>query len=254
MTEKIKEKKSCLNCDQPISGNYCSSCGQSTAVERITITETWHNFLSSSFSIEGPYFTTLKTLLLNPGEVFREFIGGKRKKYYKPVAFFILNTAIYMVVKSLLGYNPLDGQTSVEEMRVNSSENAKLILATGQFMAANINNILFFMVFGISLAMKTFYPKKYNYGEYLSAGFYISGFFIFVNVFSMLVSSFFKTNWLSLIIVFLLFLLIFYASFSFFQKKGVKAVFKSIGISFLSIVLYMLMAYGFSFLWVLVAK
>ena len=37
------------------------------------------------FSVNAPLLVTLKYLCIHPGKLFREFIAGKRKTYYKPV-------------------------------------------------------------------------------------------------------------------------------------------------------------------------
>ncbi|NOX46877.1 MAG: DUF3667 domain-containing protein [Chlorobi bacterium] len=43
-----------------------------------------------AFALEGPFWLTIKLLFVNPGKLFREYIAGKRKAYYKSVAFFFL--------------------------------------------------------------------------------------------------------------------------------------------------------------------
>ena len=66
------------------------------------------DFFSASFALEGPLMRTLQRLITNPGIMLRGFLAGERKKYYKPVAFFIMLTAVYLILRSWLDYNPLN--------------------------------------------------------------------------------------------------------------------------------------------------
>ncbi len=100
----------CLNCNQPVSGNYCSNCGQRNGVGRITLKETFQHFLGAYLSLDGPLWRTTWHLITKPGVVMHSFIEGKRQKYYRPVAYFIVLTAVYIILRSLLNYDPLKGQ------------------------------------------------------------------------------------------------------------------------------------------------
>jgi len=82
MPQKLTgNKTNCLNCGTVIHNNYCSRCGQLTDTGRITFKETFANFLRIAFAFEGPLWKTIRLLITNPGKLFREYIGGKRKTY-----------------------------------------------------------------------------------------------------------------------------------------------------------------------------
>ena len=98
----------CLNCDTALrGGDFCSQCGQKATTGRINFRETLNDFLESTFSLKAPLMRTIKLLILNPGKLFREYIDGRRKTYYRPVAFFLLFTAIYLIIKALIHFDPL---------------------------------------------------------------------------------------------------------------------------------------------------
>ncbi|MEM7298901.1 MAG: DUF3667 domain-containing protein, partial [Bacteroidota bacterium] len=145
----------CLNCGSTVEENYCANCGQSTSITRITFRETINEFFSSSFALEGPLLSTVRLLIVNPGRLFREFIGGKRKSYYKPVAFFVVLTAAYIILRNLIGYDPFELQPELK--RKDLPETARTFILAGRFMVANINNIMFFLVLAIGLTQKLFY-------------------------------------------------------------------------------------------------
>jgi hypothetical protein len=240
-----QEESLCLNCKNELNGNYCSNCGQSATVSRITLRETIADFFSASFALEGPLMITLKNLLVNPGKVFREYLAGHRKLYYKPVAFFILLIAIYILLRSVLDYNPVNQRM---EGANNSTEvNISLMREAGTFMFRNINNILFLLVFGIAFSLKLFFWRKYLLAEYLAVGFYMSGIYILFGTLAMLWNHFTPYDLASIHLWFLI-LYITLSSISFFRPLSVGTVFKSILTGFFSLLLYLVLAFGLSLL------
>ena len=78
------------------------------------------------------------------------------KSYYKPVAYFVLLTAIYILLRSLIGYDPFNER--MDQMQANDQVNTNLLQEAGIYMFKNINNILFLLVFGMALSFKLFFP------------------------------------------------------------------------------------------------
>ena len=242
MTEQIHaENKHCLNCGHKLSGNYCEKCGQSASTKRINFKETTNDFLKSTFSLEGPLLLTIKLLLTNPGKLLREFIAGKRKSYYKPVAFFVLSSAIYLIVRALIGFDQLKGE--FDEGVENIPEKGVEVF---QMMSKNINNILFLLVFSIGLVLKLLFTKKYNLAEYTTIGFFITGIYILTKTIIMLIAQYLWPGVLDMEF-FILFLLIFYSAFSFFQKKNFWSFIKYALAGGLSIFLYVMLSVLFFF-------
>jgi len=190
-------------------------------------------------------------MLINPGRLFREFLGGKRKQYYKPVAFFVVTTAFYIILRSLINYDPLEGKVYPDASRIGATH--QLFQDTTRFMVDNINNIMFTLVFAIGLMLKLFFWKKYNLAEYVTIGFYIAGMYIIFGIVFMLVFKF--TGWRQnqYQLVFLA-LYIFYNVHSFFKINSPLSILKYLLISILSIACYSFLGYGLSFLIVWFAK
>ena len=199
-----------------------------------------------AFALEGPLFLSIKLLIINPGKLFREYIGGKRKTYYKPVAFFILVTAVYLILKAWIGYDPLEG-----EFVKNGQDDLSLISSrseeTFKMMSKNINNILFLLVFSIAFALKLFFGKKYNLAEYTSIGFFITGFYTLIKIITMFIGKFTSVEVDNIELVVLI-LLISYSSFSLFQGKDFWSVLKYLLVGLFGLVFYFLLAIGFFFI------
>lgn len=237
----------CLNCGSPLEGNYCSECGQSAYVGKITFRETFESFLSSVFALEGPLIGTSVNLLRNPGKVFREFLSGKRRKYYKPVAYFVLLTAIYLVVRALLDYNPLEGQLPDQNISGSESEaQARQISGeAARYMVKNINNIMFLLVFSLGLMLKLFFRKRYNLAEYTAIGFYITGVYILFGFCVMLFNYFtgFRNHQIQLVF---LIVYVIYCEISLFKNYNFWQLLKYLLVAAFSLVLYMILGFGFS--------
>ena len=244
MPETLKSNI-CLNCGASLQGNFCSQCGQKVILDRITFKQTFRNFLSSSFSLEGPLLFTIHQLIVNPGKVFREFIGGKRKTYYQPVQFYVLLTALYLIIRALLNYDPLEGQIAFDDLHASAAVNKSKEVA--RFMVDNINNIMFFLVFSIAFMLKLFFRKHYNLAEYTAVGLFITGMYILIGILMMFIAVITSahTNKIQLLIMLVL---IGYGAASFFRRFNFWSIIKYVLVSCFSLVLYMILGFGFSFI------
>jgi len=234
----------CLNCSNTLQGNFCNECGQKASTDKITLKETIQNFLSSAFSLEGPLLKTIFLLFKNPGKVFREYIAGKRKTYFQPVPFYLLMTALYLIVRALLNFDPLEGQTGIDQAPQGQGE---LSIEAARFMSNNINNIMFFLIFSIAFMLKLFFRKHNNLAEYISIGLFICGLYTLIGIITMVISTFTFPGF-NRIQIFVMLLLIIYCTSSYFNSFKFLAITKYFLVGFFSIILYMTLGYGFSFL------
>ncbi|HJS54692.1 MAG TPA: DUF3667 domain-containing protein [Chitinophagaceae bacterium] len=94
-------QQNCLNCGAVLTENYCARCGQKSAVKRLN----WDGFVEEVFHffthIEKGFLKTTIQLIVHPGSVMKNYLDGKRKIYHKPISFFIIWVAIYLVVYNL---------------------------------------------------------------------------------------------------------------------------------------------------------
>lgn len=238
--------KSCLNCDLPVLGKYCHHCGQMSTHEKITFRDTINQFLSASFSLQGPLLSTIKLLVVNPGKVFRDFIEGKRKSYYNPISFFVLLTAIYIIIRVIIGYDPLVGQFENND-HVEGSTFQNTSKEASRYMVNNINYIMIFLVFSIGLMLKLFFRKRYNLAEYTSVGFYISGIYVITGIIFMLAGNYFSFQ-MGQYQLLLLLVIIFYSTYSLFKRINFGLSLKYLLVSVFSLMLYIGLGFGFSLL------
>ena len=214
---KSNEDKHCLNCGEKLSGNFCTECGQPASTGRINFKETLGNFFSVAFALNEPLLITIRLLITNPGKLFREYIDGKRKVYYRPVAFFILTTASYLILRTLINFNSLGGSVIADMEEVDKVLNHSGEVFT--MMENNINYVMFFLVFSIAFSLKLFFRKKYNLVEYTSVGLFITGIYTIIRTVTMFISKYTSAEVDSFEIGILL-VLVFYSTFLSFKRKA----------------------------------
>lgn len=92
----------CLNCRTTFSGKYCPGCGQKADIKRLdtkALIEEFGHFISH---IEHHFFRTTKEFIIRPGRNSLDFLKGKRKRYQKPVSFFLIWAAAYILVHNFI--------------------------------------------------------------------------------------------------------------------------------------------------------
>lgn len=241
----MMSNKLCKNCDAELSGAFCNNCGQRESVNRVTFKETFQDFVEMVFSVNAPLMLTLKLLIVNPGKLFREYLKGKRKTYYRPVSFFILTTIVYVLLQSILHFDPIKDLVIEDGIDVQSTI---LIKKAGHYMLQNFNNVLFIFVFTCALFIKLFFKKQYSLAEYVAISFYLIGFYTLFMSVKMLIYSLLnvvKDQSFSflMILIYLTFALV-----SFFKDKKIVTIIKIITALFLAFFLFATVSFSISFL------
>ena len=86
--------KKCLNCGADVEMNFCPRCGQTIHIHRYTVKHILHDFFHSFTHVDSGILFLIKELTIRPGTVAREYIEGKRKKYFSPMQYLLLGIAI----------------------------------------------------------------------------------------------------------------------------------------------------------------
>jgi hypothetical protein len=86
----------CLNCNVALmpAQRFCGACGQRSGRARLTMHDISHDFLHAMFHVDQSIFALIKALAYRPGHVAREYVDGKRKKYFGPLGFLVLTVGM----------------------------------------------------------------------------------------------------------------------------------------------------------------
>src|SRR5687768_6645997 len=97
---------SCKNCGNHFSGKFCNNCGEKVITGHdksvLHLVDEGFHFLTH---FEGKFFTTLRTMFSKPGLLSLDYCNGIRKRYYKPVSFFLLLVILYLLFPMFQGLN-----------------------------------------------------------------------------------------------------------------------------------------------------
>jgi hypothetical protein len=152
MTE-LNTVQVCKLCGFQGSEKYCSRCGEPYTVKRITLPGLLHDAFHILTHLDKGFVYTMKTLIISPGFMQRNYIEGQRRKHQKPISMFFVCATIaavcrYWVFSVLIKYYHV-----------------------GSMAEANFSHA-YMVIFQIALlplyALITyllFYKERYNYAE-----------------------------------------------------------------------------------------
>jgi hypothetical protein len=118
----------CANCDTPLTGHFCSNCGQEAVLHHASTREFLHEFIGHYVALEGKLWGSLKRLMFQPGELTNEYIRGRRVRYVQPLRMYLTFSVLFF---ALLKFTA-DGDTHVEKQTTGQNIAAATIKAAGQ--------------------------------------------------------------------------------------------------------------------------
>lgn len=216
----------CKNCGNTFEGKYCNQCGQKITADRFTLKEILHNFFHNFTHLDTGILYLAKELYIKPGIVAKEYIQGKRKKYFNPLQYLIIVVAVSMFIT--IKFNIL-GPTPDPANLVSPDNSVRFAAQMQNFFYKNFNLVLFLSVPVSALFSWIFFKRSgYNYAENLIFNAFIAAqrtlTFILLTPFI----YFFKNYWFIGIGIYYLFWLIYfiYAFIQFFGENKFKTIIK----------------------------
>ena len=95
----------CKNCQHDFEGKFCNNCGQSSSVQKINSEELLNEISSGVFQVNRGLLFTVKELFTRPGYTIREYLNGKRKNHFKPIAYALTLSTLYFLITQITGQN-----------------------------------------------------------------------------------------------------------------------------------------------------
>ena len=87
-----------------MSGNFCANCGQTANIHRVTFKHFLHEFFHAFTHTDKGILLLMKELVTRPGHVAREYLDGKRKKFFNPLTFLVILSSLYAYAAYKSGY------------------------------------------------------------------------------------------------------------------------------------------------------
>jgi len=158
----------CLNCNNRLTDNFCSKCGQSAHTSRINLKYLIGELQYGLLHINKGLFYTTKELMLKPAVTIRSYLTGKRVRLSKPFLFLIIWGLIYSIVFHYFHYFPL------EEMNKQVDRTILEYIPVYELFSSHYSLMVLFLIpFYAAFSYLLF--RRYNYIEHLVVFSYING-------------------------------------------------------------------------------
>jgi len=237
----------CKNCGKIIEGNYCSHCGQNSKVGKINLSNFLNEVSESVFQINRGLFYTLRELFVRPGHSVNEFLTGRRKNHFKPVAYVFTFSTLYFLISRLVGGNTLmNDVVSGFSIASNGSESGNEVPSILTWLSENYAYATLLLVPIFSLASYlSFSGSGRNYLEHIVLNSYVTGQQAILYSIFLLLKTFIISKYLELIPVLISISYSFWVFWQFFIK-GNRII--NILRSVLTYVLYLIFGFGLLFI------
>ncbi len=160
----------CSNCGYEGTGKFCSACGQSYNVKRVTLSSIIREVIHTFTHFEKGFGYTLKELIVHPGIIQKNYLEGRRKSYQKPFSmFFICATleglAIYWI-------------SQPAHLNVTAFEKTREHFYRHYFVIFQSVMVPFYAL----ITWIAFHSKKFNYAEALILFVYALSFLLLLTI------------------------------------------------------------------------
>ncbi|UXI69124.1 DUF3667 domain-containing protein [Tahibacter amnicola] len=99
----------CANCDAPLHGSYCYSCGQPLKGMIRPLSGMMADVLDSVFNVDSRILRTLGPLFWRPGFLTTEYFQGRRVRYVTPFRlFFVMTLVAFFAVQTYMDRAGMD--------------------------------------------------------------------------------------------------------------------------------------------------
>jgi hypothetical protein len=104
----------CLNCDSaiPATAKFCPHCSQRTDTARLSFADMTRDLLHAFVNVERGPLVFAWALLTRPGGIAREYVEGRRRRYYGPFATLAVLVGLTALALDLSGFQVLSQEVS----------------------------------------------------------------------------------------------------------------------------------------------
>lgn len=155
----------CLNCDSTLlpTQAYCSVCGQRADTQRLSMHDITHALIHVFTHADHSVFALARDLAHKPGRVAREYVAGKRRKYFNPFTFVVVVVGVASLVLAATKFVDFTGMAPANPVSA--------------FLQRNINLVILLQLPLLSLfGMLLFRKAGLRFVEHLVLASYTSGF------------------------------------------------------------------------------
>ena len=115
----------CADCGAELPGEFCARCGQHRVEPPRTFWALMREWVSAYFNLEGKLWTTLRVLVLQPGELSLEYFRGRRTRYFPPLKLYLTMSVLFFSLAALRLY--VAGDHTQSKAEVKAQQRAEIL-------------------------------------------------------------------------------------------------------------------------------
>ncbi len=154
----------CASCETSLQPEqrFCGHCGQRAHAGRLTMRQIAHDVLHALTHADHSVFSLVRQLAYRPGRVAREYVDGRRKKYFGPFPFVVISAGLASFMIYVTGVHFFSPITES---------------GAAGFLQRHVNIVIVLqMPFLAGWCALLFWSARLNYAEHLVLAAYTSGF------------------------------------------------------------------------------
>lgn len=138
-----KKPVTCSNCEQKFTEGFafCPHCGQKSN-EELTLSVLFYNTIGNYFSVDARFFKSFIPLLIKPGFLAKQFVGGKRLLYLHPAQFYLFITVVFFFLFSFISRQQEQQLDALFNKDFDLLKETDSLRGNQQLDTLNIENIL----------------------------------------------------------------------------------------------------------------
>lgn len=172
-------RQTCKNCQHEVTANYCAHCGQKTSVEALTTVKLIKDFSDNVFQINHGLFYSIKEMTLHPGQSIANYLDGKRKQYFQPIAYAFTLATLYFLLTKVIGHSTFVDHFTEGYLLAVDDINSTLSEANLNFMTWLASNYAYTTLLVVPLfafaSYIAFINEKRGFLEHVVLHLYITG-------------------------------------------------------------------------------
>ena len=234
----------CRNCGSALHGQYCSACGQRDRGSSLDAGELVSETVDTIVRLDSKLWRTIVDLTRNPGQVARNYVGGKRASYVNPIRYCLAAVALSITLTISTGEIRALSDSILFGL-VSDVPNDPAFSRVVEFLSKYLHAMSLVAVPIYALVAKLFFRRApYSYADNFSFICFIVGHGAFLSIFGTLFNMY--IYFLGLLPAFLLTNTVYiYGTMRFFGR-GFWAAVSYVSVAFL---VYMALVYAVAWLW-----
>lgn len=122
----------CENCETPLTGEYCSACGQHAIDYRRSLWRVLIDALDSFLNWDTKFLNSVGVLLLRPWRLTNDFNAGRRVRYVHPLRLYLLASIAFFLLAKLVNFDGFEDKRDVE---LTAEDRAEIDTAVAKLLA-----------------------------------------------------------------------------------------------------------------------